>query len=57
MNGVLVDTSVWVDHFRHHDAALAILLDRNMALTHRIIIGEIACGTHFGVAYNAAPGT
>nr|WP_311196598.1 VapC toxin family PIN domain ribonuclease [Rugamonas fusca] len=45
MNGVLVDTSVWVDHFRHHNAALAILLDRDMALTHPMIIGEIACGT------------
>lgn len=44
MNGVLVDTSVWGGHFRQHNVALANLLNRDLALTHPMIIGEIACG-------------
>jgi predicted nucleic acid-binding protein len=45
MSGVLVDTSVWVDHFRNRNEALVNLLIRDMALTHPMVIGEIACGT------------
>lgn len=45
MSGVLVDTSVWVGHFRHHNGVLADLLDRDLVLTHPMVIGEIACGT------------
>lgn len=45
MSGVLVDTSVWVDHFRQRNAALAELLEIDLVLTHPLIIGEIACGT------------
>ncbi len=45
MSGVLVDTSVWIDHFRNHNAALADLLDQDLACTHLMVIGEIACGT------------
>ncbi len=45
MNGVLVDTSVWVDHFRHHNRALAELLALDRVFTHPLIVGEIACGT------------
>ena len=44
MGGVLVDTSVWVDHFRNRNAALQDLLYRDLALTHPMVIGEIACG-------------
>ena len=44
-SGVLVDTSVWVGHFRHHNAVLENLLHRDAVLTHLMIIGEIACGT------------
>lgn len=45
MKGVLIDTSVWVDHFRSRNNALAVLLSQDMALTHPMVIGEIACGT------------
>lgn len=40
---VLVDTSVWVDHFRHGNAQLADLLERNAVLMHPFVVGEIAC--------------
>ncbi|MBL8475196.1 MAG: hypothetical protein JNK71_03885 [Methyloversatilis sp.] len=45
MSGILVDTSVWVDHFRHGNDTLIQLLDRDLVLTHPLIIGELACGT------------
>jgi hypothetical protein len=41
---MLVDTSVWVDHFRRRDPALAELLERGEVDCHPFIIGEIACG-------------
>ncbi|MEP7295692.1 MAG: VapC toxin family PIN domain ribonuclease [Burkholderiales bacterium] len=43
--GVLIDTSVWVDHFRHRNAVLTDLLERDRALAHPLVLGEIACGT------------
>ncbi|MDR2216615.1 MAG: PIN domain-containing protein [Nevskiaceae bacterium] len=45
MTGVLVDTSVWVDHFRQQNASLRDLLERDLVLTHPFVLGEIACGT------------
>lgn len=45
MSGVLVDTSVWVAHFRKRNQMLANLLTQDLALTHAMVIGEIACGT------------
>ncbi|MFD2838497.1 type II toxin-antitoxin system VapC family toxin [Azotobacter vinelandii] len=42
---VLVDTSVWIDHFRNGNAALVELLGSDDALTHPMVIAEIACGT------------
>ncbi|GAC1407708.1 MAG: PIN domain-containing protein [Burkholderiaceae bacterium] len=44
MSGVLVDTSVWVDHFRNRNVELEDLLCWDLALTHPMVIGEIACG-------------
>lgn len=41
---ILVDTSVWVEHLRHGDAALAALLDRDEVLIHTFVIGELALG-------------
>ncbi|WP_291525237.1 type II toxin-antitoxin system VapC family toxin [Acidithiobacillus sp.] len=41
---ILVDTSVWIDHFRSGEAHLSTLLDHGMVQTHDFIIGEIACG-------------
>ncbi|MEQ1949637.1 MAG: PIN domain-containing protein [Bryobacteraceae bacterium] len=40
----LVDTSVWVDHFRHGNAKLRELLQNGEAATHPMILGELACG-------------
>ncbi|BBU31039.1 twitching motility protein PilT [Burkholderia sp. THE68] len=45
MTSVLIDTSVWVDHFRHRNAALVELIEWDRALTHPMVIGELACGT------------
>lgn len=42
---ILVDTSVWVDHLRASDTALAALLDVGAVLTHPFVIGELALGT------------
>jgi predicted nucleic acid-binding protein len=41
---ILVDTSVWVQHFRDRDATLTELLERGAALTHPFVIGELALG-------------
>ena len=41
----LVDTSVWVDHFRHGNERLRALLERDEVLCHPFIIGELACGS------------
>ena len=45
MSSVLVDTSVWVDHFRRRNDALIQLLAQDRVLVHPFVIGEIACGT------------
>lgn len=45
MSKVLVDTSVWVSHFKHGNNALVDLLARDLVFTHPLVIGEIACGT------------
>ncbi len=41
---VLVDTSIWIDHFRRKDARLTALLENAQVLTHPFVIGELACG-------------
>lgn len=41
---IVVDTSVWVDHFRSEDAALVSALVAGRVLTHPFVIGELACG-------------
>ena len=42
---ILVDTSVWLDHFRSADTQLVALLTRNEVLVHPCVIGEIALGS------------
>jgi predicted nucleic acid-binding protein len=42
---ILVDTSVWVDHFRRGDARLVDLLERVSVVMHPFVVGEIACGS------------
>lgn len=41
---VLVDTSVWIFHFRSGDPHLKTLLDEAQVLTHDFVVGELACG-------------
>jgi len=41
---VLVDTSVWVSHFRDGNTELANLLNDGRVLCHPLIVGELACG-------------
>jgi len=41
---VLVDTSVWVDHFRRGLPELAEQLDAGAVVCHPFVLGELACG-------------
>jgi predicted nucleic acid-binding protein len=41
---MIVDTSVWVDHFRRGNRALGALLEQGAVLMHPFIVGELACG-------------
>jgi predicted nucleic acid-binding protein len=41
---MLVDTSVWVNHFRAGSLRLATFLQESLVLTHSYVIGELACG-------------
>lgn len=45
MRACLVDTSVWVDHFRRTNPNLVVLLERDAVRMHPAVVGEIACGT------------
>ncbi len=45
MNGVLVDTSVWVDHFRKRNEDLVHLLTLDLVLSHPLVVTELACST------------
>ena len=45
MNGVLVDASVWGDHFRNRNEDLVGLLTLDIVLSHPLIVTELACGT------------
>lgn len=40
----LVDTSVWVGHFRRGQPALVRLLEGDAVECHPFVIGELACG-------------
>ena len=42
---ILVDTSVWIDHFRSNDPALVSALTAGFVSTHPFVIGELACGS------------
>lgn len=42
---ILADTSVWVDHLRGRDAAVAGLLEAGRILCHAFVRGELACGS------------
>jgi hypothetical protein len=40
----LVDTSVWIEHFRRGEPALARMLEQGRVLVHPFVVGELACG-------------
>jgi predicted nucleic acid-binding protein len=42
---ILVDTSVWVDHFRRGNDRLATMLGDGVVVSHPFVLGELACGT------------
>jgi predicted nucleic acid-binding protein len=42
---VLVDTLVWIAHFRQRNRGLVNLLERDCLLGHPLVLAEIACGT------------
>ena len=42
---ILVDTSVWIDHFRRDKPELRSVLEADQVLMHPFIVGELACGT------------
>lgn len=42
---VLIDTSVWIDHFKRRNESLVVLILRDEGLTHPLVLGELACGT------------
>jgi len=41
---MLVDTSVWIDHFRRGNAVLAERLTRGEVRSHPFVTGELSCG-------------
>jgi hypothetical protein len=41
---ILVDTSVWIAHFREGGSRLAELLGEAVVLAHPFVVGELACG-------------
>jgi predicted nucleic acid-binding protein len=41
---ILIDTSVWIDHFRKSSRALSSLLNQDEVLLHPFVLGELACG-------------
>jgi len=41
---ILVDTSIWIDHFRTGDSKLTALLQDSQVLAHPWVIGELALG-------------
>jgi predicted nucleic acid-binding protein len=41
---ILVDTSIWIDHFNNSNNELIKLLNLNKVCIHPFIIGELSCG-------------
>ena len=42
---ILVDTSIWIDHFRYGDSELRKIIEDDRLLCHPAIIGELALGS------------
>ena len=41
---ILVDTSIWIDHWRNSDERLTRLLEACQVLVHPFVVGELALG-------------
>jgi predicted nucleic acid-binding protein len=41
---ILVDTSIWIDHFRRTEPQLVQLLDQSEVVMHPFVLGELALG-------------
>ena len=41
---ILVDSSIWIDHFRQANGPLIALLEAEEVSIHPFILGELACG-------------
>jgi hypothetical protein len=41
---ILVDTSIWIDHWRNRDERLMRLLESGQVLVHPFVVGELALG-------------
>jgi predicted nucleic acid-binding protein len=41
---ILVDTSVWIEHFRRAVPRLIVALEQDEVLVHPFVKGELACG-------------
>lgn len=41
---ILIDTSIWIRHFKSPNERLVSLLSDNQVAIHEFIIGELACG-------------
>ncbi len=41
---IVVDTSVWIDHFRRAEPRLVTALNDEEVLVHPFVAGELACG-------------
>lgn len=42
---ILVDSSVWISHFKHANLHLASVVVAGEILCHPLVIGEVSCGT------------
>jgi len=42
---ILVDTSIWIDHFRYGDADLRKIIEDDRLLCHPFVVGELALGS------------
>jgi predicted nucleic acid-binding protein len=42
---ILVDTSVWIDHFRENDPILSNMLEEEVVSCHPFVIGEVMMGS------------
>lgn len=42
---ILVDTSIWINHFRYDDSELRKIINDDQLLCHPFVVGELALGS------------